>query len=123
MPGIAWIGENFLVASEAGIKNDFAAATGASARRETVKDSPVLERQCGASFQSLRQRCLLVLSFRAGLHCGDGPEVIHRPVCEHGFAVNKFAGNRAEHPRIVGAIAMVAHHEVAALRNPHWPVA
>ena len=47
---VTGIGENFLISGEAGIKNDFAAATGASARREAVKDSPVLERQCGASF-------------------------------------------------------------------------
>jgi len=71
LPGITRIGENFLVTSEAGIKNDFAATTGASARREAVKDSSVLERQCGASFPRLRQRCLLVLSFRARFHGGN----------------------------------------------------
>ena len=49
LAGIARIGENFLVTSEAGIKNDFAATADASARRTTVKYSSVLERESRAS--------------------------------------------------------------------------
>jgi hypothetical protein len=45
LAGITGVGENFLVAGEAGIKNDFAAATGTSARRAPVKYAPVLERE------------------------------------------------------------------------------
>jgi CO/xanthine dehydrogenase Mo-binding subunit len=45
LTGITGVGEYFLVAGEAGVKNDFAAATGASARRAPVKYAPVLERE------------------------------------------------------------------------------
>jgi hypothetical protein len=45
LAGITGVGEYFLVAGEAGIKNDFAAATGTSARRAPVKYAPVLERE------------------------------------------------------------------------------
>lgn len=49
LPGVARIGEYFLIAGEAGVKNDFAATTGLSARRAAVKDSSVLERERRAS--------------------------------------------------------------------------
>jgi len=49
LPGIAGIGEDFLIAGKAGIKNDFAATAGASARRTAVKYSSVLERESRAS--------------------------------------------------------------------------
>jgi hypothetical protein len=42
LPGVAGIGENFLVTGEAGIENDFAATAGASTRCTAVKDSSVL---------------------------------------------------------------------------------
>jgi len=45
LPGIAGIGENFLVTGEAGIENDFAAAARYRARRAAIKYAPVLERQ------------------------------------------------------------------------------
>jgi hypothetical protein len=59
LPGVAWIGENFLVASEAGIKNDFSATTGFGARRAAVKNSPVFEREYRATCERLRQCGLL----------------------------------------------------------------
>ena len=49
LPGIAGIGENFLIAGKAGIENDFATTAGASARRTAVKYSSVLERESRAS--------------------------------------------------------------------------
>jgi hypothetical protein len=49
LAGIARIGENFLVTSKAGVKNDFAATAGASARRTAVKYFSVLERESRAS--------------------------------------------------------------------------
>ena len=58
LPGVARIGENFLVAGEAGVENDFAAAACASARRASVKNSSVLERERRASFEGLVQ-CVL----------------------------------------------------------------
>jgi hypothetical protein len=45
LPGVAGIGEDFLVAGEAGIENDFAAAPGDGSGRAPCKDSPVLERE------------------------------------------------------------------------------
>ena len=43
LPGIAGIGENFLVTGEAGIENDFAAATRLSASGSALKNSPVFQ--------------------------------------------------------------------------------
>src|SRR5215469_1785285 len=63
LPGIAWVGENFLIASEAGVKNDFAATTGARARRAAAKDPSVFEREGRASCV-LRQCALPKMSFR-----------------------------------------------------------
>jgi hypothetical protein len=42
LPGIAWVGEYFLITSKAGIENNFAAAARDRARRTAVKDAPVL---------------------------------------------------------------------------------
>jgi hypothetical protein len=64
LSGVAWIGENFLVSGEAGIKNDFAATTGSSPRRAPVKNSPILERDDRATFGGLRQCVLRRMSFR-----------------------------------------------------------
>lgn len=45
LPGVTRIGENFLVAGETCIENDFAPSAGDRARRATAKDAPVFERQ------------------------------------------------------------------------------
>jgi hypothetical protein len=37
LAGVAWVGENFLITGEAGIKNDFAAAARDGAGRAAVK--------------------------------------------------------------------------------------
>lgn len=58
LPGVARIGENFLVAGEAGVENDFTAAARASAGRTSVKNSSVLERERCASSEGLVQ-CVL----------------------------------------------------------------
>lgn len=47
LAGVAGVGENFLVAGETGIENDFAATAGTGARRAPVKYASVLERQRG----------------------------------------------------------------------------
>jgi hypothetical protein len=49
LAGITGIGKYFLIASEAGIKNDFAAAPGAGTRAAAVKYSSVFERECRAT--------------------------------------------------------------------------
>jgi len=58
LAGIAGIAEDFLIAGEAGIKNNFAATAGASARRAAFKNSPVFEREDRATCGVLRQ-CVL----------------------------------------------------------------
>ena len=68
LPGIAGIGEYFLVTGEAGIENDFAATTGASARRATVKYSSVLERESRACCEGLVQCVLQKMSSRCRAH-------------------------------------------------------
>ena len=62
LPGVAGIGENFLVSGEAGVKNDFAAPARDRASRAAVKYAPVLERQNCRSMQNFGQ-CVLRCSF------------------------------------------------------------
>jgi hypothetical protein len=64
LSGVAGIGENFLVAGEAGIENDFATTAGASARRAAVKDASVLERENRATCEGFGQCVLQKISFR-----------------------------------------------------------
>jgi hypothetical protein len=45
LPGIARVGENFLITGEAGIENDFAAAARDRACSAAIKDAPVLQRE------------------------------------------------------------------------------
>jgi hypothetical protein len=58
LPGIARIGENFLISSEAGVENNFAAPARDRAGRAAVKDAPVFERQNRRSMQNFGQ-CVL----------------------------------------------------------------
>jgi hypothetical protein len=55
LPGIAWVGENFLITSEAGIENDFAAAARDGAGRAAVKNAPVFQRESGGSVRNFGQ--------------------------------------------------------------------
>jgi len=55
---VAGVGENFLVAGEAGIKNDFAAAARRSSRGAPVKKPPVLKREDSGPKGYFRQRFL-----------------------------------------------------------------
>jgi hypothetical protein len=45
LAGIARISEDFLVAGEAGIENDFSAAPRGGSRRAPMKNAPVFERK------------------------------------------------------------------------------
>ena len=58
LPGVAWIGENFLITSEARIENDFAAAARDSARGTAVKYAPVFQSESGGSVLNF---CQIVL--------------------------------------------------------------
>jgi hypothetical protein len=55
LPGVTWIGENFLITSEAGIKNNFAAAARNSARGAAVKYAPVFQSESGGSVLNFGQ--------------------------------------------------------------------
>jgi hypothetical protein len=55
LPGVAGIGENFLITSEAGIENDFSAPARDRASRAAVKYAPVFERQNCGSMQNFGQ--------------------------------------------------------------------
>jgi hypothetical protein len=58
LPGIAGVGENFLITGEAGIEYDFAAAAGDRARRAAVKDALVFQREYRGSVRNFGQ-CVL----------------------------------------------------------------
>ena len=55
MPGIAGVGENFLVTGEAGIENDFAAAARDGASRAAVKYAPVFQSENGGAVLNFGQ--------------------------------------------------------------------
>ena len=61
LPGVTWVGENFLVSGKAGVKNDFAAAARDRASRAAIKYAPVLQRENCGSMQNLGQ-CVLRFS-------------------------------------------------------------
>jgi hypothetical protein len=62
LPGIAGVGENFLVTGEAGIENDFAAAACDSAGCAAVKYAPVFQNEGGGSVRNFGQFVLPVRS-------------------------------------------------------------
>src|SRR3984957_10738861 len=126
LAGIAGIGENFLVTGEAGIENDFAAAARASACRTAAKDSSALERESRATGEGLRQGVLSRRSFRCRVYCrgaGQRTKVIHRPIRKNRFAVNIAPPDGSKYARVVGAVAVIAHHKVLILRNRYRAVA
>jgi hypothetical protein len=45
LSGVTWVGENFLVTSEAGIENDFAATARDGTSGASVKQAPVFQRE------------------------------------------------------------------------------
>jgi hypothetical protein len=58
LPGITGVRENFLITSEAGIENDFAAAARDGACRAAVKYAPVFQSESGGSVLNFGQ-CVL----------------------------------------------------------------
>jgi hypothetical protein len=55
LPGVTRIGENFLIAGEAGIENDFAAAPCDGASGTAVKYAPVFQSESGGSVLNFGQ--------------------------------------------------------------------
>jgi hypothetical protein len=62
LSGVAGVGENFLITSEAGIENNFAAAARNRAGRAAVKDAPVFECESGGAVLNFVQMILPVWS-------------------------------------------------------------
>jgi hypothetical protein len=60
---VTGVGENFLIAGETGIKNDFAAAARDRASRTAIKYAPVFEGEYGGSMLYFRQWVLRCSSF------------------------------------------------------------
>ena len=60
---ITRIGEDFLVSSEASIKNDFAAAPGNRSRSAPMKNAPIFERKSSFSCFRFRQWTLSPAGF------------------------------------------------------------
>jgi hypothetical protein len=63
LPGVARIGEDFLIPGETRIENDFAAAARDRPGRAAAKDPAVFQRKEGGAVQNLGQCCLLRRSF------------------------------------------------------------
>jgi hypothetical protein len=59
LASVAWIGENFLISGEAGVKNSFSAAAGFRTRGASNKNTPVFQRKRGGLSNLMGQRILL----------------------------------------------------------------
>ena len=102
LPGITWVGENFLVTGETGIENDFTTAASDGAASAAVKYAPVFEREdCRSMLYfcqwSLRPASLFFTRFRRGQRA----KVIDWPVRKHCSSVYELARHRPKHTRIV----------------------
>ena len=84
LPGVAGIGENFLVSGEAGIKNDFAAAARDRARRAAVKDAPVFQRERRGSVRNFGQWILPYSSCNFANHLVFDSAESSEPKCSTG---------------------------------------
>ena len=128
LPGVAWVGEYFLISGEAGIKNDFAAPARDGAGRAAIKYAPVFQRENRRSMRNFRQCVLLNASgdivrsfcfcFRSRGH-GKRPEVIDRPIGKHRAAIDEPAGDGAEYTRIIRADAVIAHYKITFAWHAH----
>jgi hypothetical protein len=79
LPGVAGIGENFLVTSEAGIENDFAAAARNRAGRAAIKDAPVFQREDRGSVLNFCQWVLPYFSSKFAIHLVSASAVESEP--------------------------------------------
>jgi hypothetical protein len=68
LPGIAGVGEDFLVTGEAGVENDFSTAARDGTRRAAVKDAPVFQREYRGSMRNFGQWVLPYFSSKSAIH-------------------------------------------------------
>jgi hypothetical protein len=68
LPGVAGIGENFLITGEAGIENDFAAAARDGAAGTAIKDAPVFQREGRGAVRNFGQWVLQWFSCKFAIH-------------------------------------------------------
>jgi len=124
LTGVTRVGENFLIAGERGIENDFAAAARARAGGTALKYAPVLERENGFCRWQVQSYVLRKSFFRASRVSdgfGNHPEAIEGPVGKHSLAVDGFAGHGTEDARVVGTGTVIAHNEKLLIRNGVGP--
>ena len=79
MPGVAGVGENFLITGEAGVENDFAAAARDRARCAAVKDAPVFQRKYRGSVLNFGQWVLPLFSSKCAIHLASASVVESEP--------------------------------------------
>jgi hypothetical protein len=99
LAAVTGVGEYFLIAREAGIKNNFSAAAATGACRAALKYSSVLERDDRAGSVRLLQLVLRAESFSRRSCRGRSrnlSEVVEGPVGEHRLAVNVFLRHRSK---------------------------
>ena len=81
---VARIGENLLIAGEACVENDFAAAPRLGAGGSSIKNSSVFERKNGKSVLDFRQWRLLIYALLYTIHLVFASVVESEPKCSTG---------------------------------------
>jgi hypothetical protein len=79
LPGVAGVGENFLITGKAGIENDFAATARDRARGAAVKEAPVFQREYRGSVLNFGQWVLPYFSSRFAIHLAVSSMVESEP--------------------------------------------
>jgi hypothetical protein len=79
LPGVAGVGENFLITGKAGIENDFAATARDRARGAAVKDAPVFQREYRGSVLNFGQWVLPYFSSKVAIHLAVSSMVESEP--------------------------------------------
>src|SRR5580704_7986793 len=49
--------------------------------------------------------------------------MVHRPIGKNSFAVNVAPADGSKNARVVGTVAVIAHHKIFIFRNRYWAVA
>jgi hypothetical protein len=79
LPGVAGVGENFLITGKAGIENDFAATARDRARGAAAKEAPVFQRENRGSVLNFGQWVLPYFSSKFATHLAVSSMVESEP--------------------------------------------